>query len=99
MTKSKIPVTGIRLNARTSNTDSESRLRILKLEEVDEKIKTYIAPLIKKLQDLTRLIQGMSSVHRQSLSPRISTSADSSAAGPSRNIAIGGTGTSSDRGN
>ena len=68
------------LNALREKTDSESETRILTQKEVDELIKTYIAPLNKQLEDLTQLIERMSSVHRQNLSPRVSASTNSSAA-------------------
>ena len=70
--------TNIPLNAHESNRDSESEVRMLTQEEADEQIKTYVASLAKQLEDLTRLMQEMSSVHRQNLSSRASTSANSS---------------------
>ena len=51
-------------NAHRGNTESESEARILTKED-DEPIWTYITPLIKQLEDVTRLIQGVSSVHRK----------------------------------
>ena len=71
------------LNAHRDNVDSQSKARILTKEEVHEYIETYITSLTKQLEDLTRLIQGMSSVDQAKLSPRASTSANSSAAGTS----------------
>ena len=69
------------LNAHSGNTDSESEERILTQEEVDEQNETYVAPVIKQLEDLTRLIREMSSFHQQNLS-RVGTSANSSRVGP-----------------
>ena len=69
------------LNSYRSNADSESEARILIQEEVNEQIKSYIIPLNKQLEDLTWLIQGISSAHERILSPRASTSANSSATG------------------
>ena len=40
------------------NADSESEAHILAKKEVDEQIRTYIAPLTRQLEDLTPLIQG-----------------------------------------
>ena len=52
---------------------------MLTQKEADEEIKTYVLPLAKQLEDLTRLIQDTWSVHLQNFSPRASTSAISSA--------------------
>ena len=57
-------------NAQGSNTDSESEARILTQEKVDEQFKIYITHLTKQLGDLTRLTQGMSSVHRLNFLPK-----------------------------
>ena len=87
---------GVPQNDYIGNTDFEPEARILTQEELDEQIETYIAPLIKQLNDLTRLIQGMSSVHPQNLILRASTRTNSSAAGLSPDIVTGGTGNSPD---
>ena len=79
------------VNAHGSKADSESGARILTQEEVDEQIKNKINPLTRQLEDLTRLIEGMSTAHRQNFSSRASTSANSSVASPSRNMVTGGT--------
>ena len=47
------------LNTHRDNTDSESE-RFILTREVNEQNKTYITPLTKPLEYLTRLIQGMS---------------------------------------
>ena len=80
MTESSISLTRDLLNADRSNTESESEARILTQIEVDEQIKTNIATLTKHLEDLTRLMQGMSSVHRQNNSLRAITTVNSSVA-------------------
>ena len=77
-------------SAPESNTDIESKLRIL-TQEVDEQIKNYIAPLTRQLGDLIRLIQEMLSAPRPNFYPRAGTSASSSAAGPSSDMVTGGT--------
>ena len=64
-----------------NNNGSEERILIQK--KVEEQVSTYIAPLIKPLNDLTRLIQGKSPAHRPNASPRAGTSASFSAARPS----------------
>ena len=79
------------LNTHVSNTCSESEARILTQEEVGEHIRTYVAHLTKQLENLIRLIQGLLSVHWQNLSPRVSTSANSSASDPSPDLITGGT--------
>ena len=57
--------------------------RILTQGEVDEQISSYIASLTRQLEDLTRLIQGMSTARGPNFSPRAGNSASSSAASPS----------------
>ena len=69
------------LNAHRGNGGFEFEAQIPTQEEGDEKNKTYITTLTKQPEDLTRLIQGMSSVHQTNVSPRASTSANSSAVG------------------
>ena len=80
MTEPKSSQIGVRMNAHTENTGSESDARTLIQEEADEQIKTFVTPLIKHVKNLTRSIQGMSSVHRQNLPPRASNITNSSAA-------------------
>ena len=60
------------LKAHRDDVDSDSNVRILTQEEVKEKIKSYIAPLTKQLEDLTWLIQGMLSVHQANPFPMVS---------------------------
>ena len=69
MTKFSCSETSNLLNTRRGNTDSASEARILTQEEVDEQIKTYNAPLTKQLEDLTQLLQGMSSAYQTNLFP------------------------------
>ena len=52
------------MSAHGNNTDKGSETRILTQEEVDEQIRNYIAPLIRQLEDLTWLVQKMSTAHR-----------------------------------
>ena len=52
------------------NLKIESKKRILTQEEVHEQIRSYIAPLTKQLEDLTRLIPRMSAAQRPNLYPR-----------------------------
>ena len=73
------------VSAYESNTDTECETRIVTQEEVDEQIRNYNVSLTRQLDDLTRLIQGMSTAHRANLPPMASTSASSSAAGSSPN--------------
>ena len=63
--------------------DIEYETRILTQEEVNEQIKNYSAIVTRQLEDLTRMIQGMSTSHWPNFSPRAGISASSSAAGPS----------------
>ena len=86
MTATKISEHNDTLKTHKSNTNFEFEARILTQEEVDEQGRTYFAPLTKLLEDLTRLIQGMSSIHQINLPQRARTSANSSTAGPSLNI-------------
>ena len=67
-------------NGHRDNGDSEIEARILTRQEVCRQIKNYIAPVTKKLEDLSRLIKGLSSVHQTNPSPTASTSVYSSAA-------------------
>ena len=61
---------------------------------MDEQIRTYIAPLTKQLETLTRLVQEFSGVHQKNLFPWAGTSANSSAAFPSPDVVTEGTETS-----
>ena len=54
------------MSAKKIKTDSESGARILTQKEVDEQVKNYVASLTKQLEDLTRLIQGMSAARAPS---------------------------------
>ena len=74
--------TGNLPNVPRDNADPDSEAQILRQKEVDEKTKTYIAPFAKHLEDLTRLIQGISHVRRQHLFSTSKTSGNSSAYGP-----------------
>ena len=78
------------LSAHGINTDFES----LTHGEVDKRIRNYLDPLNRQPEDLTRLIQGMSTFHRQYHSIRVGTCAISSATDPSLNKLTRGTGTS-----
>ena len=69
--------------AHENKSDKECETHILTQEEFDEQIRDYIAHLTRQLEDLTRLIQGMSFAHRPNLSPSAVTSGSSSAAGSS----------------
>ena len=73
-------------SAHENNTDTESKTRILTQKVVNEKMKNHIAPLIRRLQDLIRLIQCISTGHRSNFSLQAGTSANSSAAVPSPDI-------------
>ena len=71
------------MNAQESYTDIKCERRIFTQEDVNEEIKTYIALLTRQLLNLTRLIEGLSTARRPYLSLLASTSASSTAAGPS----------------
>ena len=75
------------------NAESRSEASILTEEGFDEQIRTYIETFTKQLENVTRLIQGASSVYRQNFSARATTSANSSSTGPSLDMVIGCTGT------
>ena len=69
------------MNAHENGVNNKPEALILTQKEVDEQIRNCIAPLTKQLEDLTRPIQGMSTAHRPSLSPRAGTTALFSATG------------------
>ena len=48
---------------------SKSEARILALKEVNEQIRSYIVPLTKQLEDLTRLIWGIFSAEHRNIYP------------------------------
>ena len=79
------------LTAHRGNADSESEARILIQQKVMNSLGATSLPGPDSLENLTRLIQGMSSVHQQNLSPRAITNANSSAASKASDIATGGT--------
>ena len=70
-------------NTHRGNIESESETHIVTQEKFNEQIKTYIDSFTKKPDDLTWLIQEMPSVQWQNFAPRVGTSANFSAAGPS----------------
>ena len=71
------------LNAHWSNLEFDSEPHILTQEAVVEEIKNYITPLTEQLEDLTRLVHGMSRGHQVNLPPTVSTCANSSTTGAS----------------
>ena len=81
------------LSAHKDNVSIVSEARILTQEEIDDQIKIYITSLTKQLENLTRLIQGMSTAHRPNLSSRAGASASFSAANHSPDMVTGGIGT------
>ena len=68
-------------NASECKVEDEPEARILTQVEVIEQIRFHIAPLTKQLEDLTRLIQGMSTAQQLNSYPRAGTSGNFSAAG------------------
>ena len=54
--------------------EDESEAGILTQEEVNDQIRSYIDPLTKQLEDLIRLIQGMSRAKQPNNYPRAATS-------------------------
>ena len=62
-------------NAHRDNAYSDSEARVLTQEENYKQMKCYIVPCTRHLEELTWLIQGMSSAHLSNVSSRTSTSA------------------------
>ena len=60
------------LGTHENDVKSESQTPILTRDEVDGQGRSYIAPLTKQLEDLTRLMQGMSSTQQLKFSPGFS---------------------------
>ena len=63
------------LNAHSSSLEFDSEPHILTQEAVVEEMKNYITPLTKQLEDLTRLVQGMSRGHQVNLPLTVGTCA------------------------
>ena len=68
------------MNAAECNVEDESEAWIVIQEEVNEQIKKYIAALAKQLEDLTRLIPGMSTAQQPNNYPKAGASSCFSAA-------------------
>ena len=68
------------LNCHEDEVNGESKARILTQEDVNEQIRSCIAPQTKQLDGLTRLIQGMPSAQQTNIYSRAGTSASFSAA-------------------
>ena len=68
-------------NAPECNVEDEPEVYILTQEDVNEQIGSHIAPLTKQLEDMTRLIQGMTTAQNPTSHPRAGTSASFSATG------------------
>ena len=73
------------MNTHDNDAKSETESRIL-TQDVRELRKSYIAHLTKQLEDMTRLIKGLSSRKQPNFYPRESTSASLSATGYQRDI-------------
>ena len=59
-------------------------MHVLTQEEVSEQIRNHIAPLTKQLEELTQLIQGMTTAQHPTSYSRAITRASFSAAGDQR---------------
>ena len=64
-----------------NNTDNESERCISTQEEVDKQIRSCNVPSHRQIENLSRLIQEMSTAHRPNFSPTPGTSFSSSTAG------------------
>ena len=60
--------------------NSETEARILSQEDVNKQIQSYIAPLTKQLEDLTQLLQGLTSIQEPNFYQKAGTSANFSIA-------------------
>ena len=69
------------MNSRGTNKNEDPEVHAITQEEVDEQIKNFIATLTRKLWDLTRLVQGMTTASHANYDPRAGTIASCSAPG------------------
>ena len=79
---------GPSMNSPETNENEDSEMRALTQEEIDEQIKSFIAPLTRQLEDLTRLVSGMTIASHLDYYERAGTSASYSAPGDQPDIFI-----------
>ena len=69
------------MNSHETNEIEEPEIRTLTQEQLKEQIKTFFAPITRQLEDLIRLVQGLSVASHPSHYPRADTDAGYNAHG------------------